>query len=205
MTDLDVVRAVIEYLERYGYWTVGAALLLENAGVPVPGETILLVASVFANTHHTLSLPAIIVVGIAAAAMGDNVGYAVGHWGGRPLLDRYSRFFRMHPESIRRGERLLERYGAVAVFLARFIFGLRIVAGPMAGVLKMPWRRFLVFNALGAVTWVTVIASIGYLFGRHLPRLLASMRTVNGLLTLAAVGVVVMFWKRIVARIGSSL
>jgi membrane-associated protein len=205
VTDLDVVRAVIEYLERYGYWTVGAALLLENAGVPVPGETILLVASVFANTHHTLSLPAIIVVGIAAAAMGDNVGYAVGHWGGRPLLDRYSRFFRMHPESIRRGERLLERYGAVAVFLARFIFGLRIVAGPMAGVLKMPWRRFLVFNALGAVTWVTVIASIGYLFGRHLPRLLASMRTVNGLLTLAAVGVVVMFWKRIVARIGSSL
>ncbi len=204
MTDVDIVQAVSAYLERYGYWSVGAALLIENAGVPVPGETILLVASVFANTHHTLSLPLIILVGIVAATMGDNIGYAAGFWGGRPLLERYSRFFRLHPESIRRGERLFERFGAWAIFLARFIFGLRILAGPMAGVLKMPWRRFVLFNALGAVTWVSVIASIGYLFGKHLPGLLASMRTVNVVVTVAAVGVVVLCWKRILARISGT-
>jgi membrane-associated protein len=201
----DLVQQLNGYFQHYGYWTLALALLLENAGVPVPGETILIVASVLANTRHTLSLPMIVLVGTVSATLGDNIGYVAGHWGGRPLLDRYSRFFRMHPDVVRRGEKVFERYGAVTVFFARFIFGLRIIAGPLAGVLKMDWWRFALFNVLGAVTWVSVIATIGYEFGHHLPALLSSMRTVNIVLTACAVALVALFWRRIVARLGDTL
>jgi membrane protein DedA with SNARE-associated domain len=156
---------------QYGYWAVGAALLLENAGVPVPGETILLLASFLAYSQHELRLPWIIAVATIAATLGDNLGFALGYYGGRPLLLRYQSIFRIKNATITRGEELFAKYGALTVFFARFVFGMRIVAGPMAGVLRMSWRKFLIFNFLGALVWVTVISSVGYLFGRHWNRL----------------------------------
>jgi membrane protein DedA with SNARE-associated domain len=156
---------------QYGYWAVGAALLLENAGVPVPGETILLLASFLAYSQHELRLPWIIAVATIAATLGDNLGFALGYYGGRPLLLRYQSMFRIKNATITRGEELFAKYGALTVFFARFVFGMRIVAGPMAGVLRMSWRKFLIFNFLGALVWVTVISSVGYLFGRHWNRL----------------------------------
>ena len=165
---LDLLRnAVVDY----GYWAVAAALLLENAGVPAPGETILLLASFLAYSQEELQLGWIIVVATIAATLGDNLGFALGYYGGRPLLSRYQSIFRVRASTLERGERLFARYGAVTVFFARFIFGMRIVAGPMAGVLRMSWRRFLVFNFLGAAVWVTVISGAGYLFGQHWHRL----------------------------------
>lgn len=172
---LKMDRSIIELLRSavvdYGYWAVGAALLLENAGVPAPGETILLLASFLAYSQHELQLGWIIVVATIAATLGDNLGFALGYYGGRPLLSRYQSIFRVQASSLERGERLFARYGAVTVFFARFIFGMRIVAGPMAGVLRMSWRRFLIFNFLGAAVWVSVISGAGYLFGRHWHRL----------------------------------
>ncbi|MGZ4732470.1 MAG: DedA family protein [Terriglobales bacterium] len=165
---LDLLRNAVV---QYGYWAVGAALLLENAGIPVPGETILLLASFLAYSEHDLRLPWIIVVATVAATLGDNLGFALGFYGGRPLLLRYQSLFRIKGATIHRGEDLFAKYGAVTVFFARFVFGMRIIAGPMAGVLRMPWRRFLVFNFLGAAVWVSVISSVGYLFGRHWNRL----------------------------------
>ncbi|MGB8062084.1 MAG: DedA family protein [Candidatus Sulfotelmatobacter sp.] len=156
---------------QYGYWAVGAALLLENAGVPAPGETILLLASFLAYSQHELELGWIIVVATVAATLGDNLGFALGYYGGRPLLERYQSIFRVRASSLEQGERLFARYGAVTVFFARFIFGMRIVAGPLAGVLRMPWRKFWLFNFLGAAIWVTVISGAGYLFGQHWHRL----------------------------------
>ncbi len=156
---------------QYGYWAVGAALLLENAGVPAPGETILLLASFLAYSQHELQLGWIIVVATVAATLGDNLGFALGYYGGRPLLGRYQSLFRVRASRLKQGERLFARYGAVTVFFARFIFGMRIVAGPVAGVLRMPWRRFFVFNFLGAAVWVTVVSGAGYLFGQHWHRL----------------------------------
>src|ERR1700724_4662324 len=130
------------FVADYGYWAVALALLCENAGIPVPGETTLLLASFLAYSEHRLHLGWIIVVGTCAATVGDNIGYAFGHYGGRPLLDRYQRFFRIQPATMQRGENLFEHYGAAAVFFARFIFGLRVFAGPLAGVLRMRWRAF---------------------------------------------------------------
>ena len=182
------------YLALWGYWAVGAALLLENAGLPVPGETILLLASFMAYSEHKLALPWIIVVGLCAATLGDNIGFAIGSYGGRPLLERYQRTLRIRPAVIARGEELFARYGAATIFVARFIAGLRIIAGPLAGVLRMPWRKFLIFNFLGAVLWVTVIASVGYLFGKHWDALVDLVQDANLAVAIVVVVVCVFFW-----------
>lgn len=185
------------FFQSYGYWTVAIALLLENAGVPVPGETILLFASFVAYSKGTLFAPYIILVGVAAATLGDSVGYFIGYRGGRPLLERYGRFFRIHrAETMQRGEKLFERHGAPAIFFARFIFGMRIIAGPLAGVLRMPWKKFVVFNFLGAVAWVTSVTLVGYFFGSEWPALLRLMQRLDFIIFAAAVIIVLLLWWR---------
>jgi len=185
---LDLLR---DFLAHYGYWAVAATLLLENAGLPLPGETVLLLAS-FSAYSHQLTLAYVILVAIAAATLGDNIGFAIGHFGGRPLLSRYIKTFRISHAAILRAEHLFERYGAATVFFARFIAGLRIVAGPLAGVLRMHWKRFAIFNFLGATVWVIVISTVGYFFGRHwsaVERVVGRAETVFAIL-----GVAVLFW-----------
>jgi LPXTG-motif cell wall-anchored protein len=192
-----VFEHIRQFLIHWGYWGVAAFLLLENAGVPLPGETVLLLASVLAFKSHELRLPWIIVVGTIACTAGDNIGYLIGSAGGRPLLERWKNFFHVKDEHIHSAEELLHRYGPVAIFFARFIAGARIVAGPLAGVLRMHWKTFALFNFLGALTWVTVIASLGYLFGSQLDRLLATVKHVElALLILLLIGLAVYLWRR---------
>lgn len=189
----DLLRSA---LAHYGYWAIAGALLLENAGVPVPGETVLLLASFLAYSERSLQLPWIIMVGTVAATLGDNVGYAIGHYGGRRLLDRYRNIFRVSDEAVARGERLFLRYGAVTILFARFVFGMRVIAGPMAGVLRMPWKKFAVFNFLGAGLWVTVISVLGFAFGSRWKLLMQFMKRFD--LALVAVFVVIiaaMWWR----------
>lgn len=162
-----ILQLLQGYFGRHGYWTVAVVLLLENAGVPVPGETVLLLAGFLTFSQHHFRLPWVIAVGVAAATFGDNLGYAIGSYGGRPLLNRYRQFFHIAPAQIAQGERLFEKHGPVTVFFARFLFGMRIITGPLAGVLRMPWKKFALFNFLGALAWVTVVACAGYLFGRQ--------------------------------------
>ena len=192
-TILDVLRnAVVEY----GYWAVGVALLLENAGIPVPGESILLLASFMAYSEQELELSWIMVVATIAATIGDNLGFAIGYHGGRPLFSRYQSIFRIQKATLERGERLFERFGAATVFFARFVFGMRIIAGPMAGVLRMPWRRFAIFNFLGAAVWVSVISSAGYFFGRHFERLEQGMKRFDVVVVIVVVLVAIFLWWR---------
>jgi membrane protein DedA with SNARE-associated domain len=187
-----------ELIANYGYWAVGGALLLENTGIPVPGETILLLASFLSYSRDELQLPYIILIGVCAATLGDNLGFAIGYRGGRPLLDRYRATFRISQETIFRGERLFDQYGAVTIFFARFIFGLRVIAGPLAGVLRMPWKRFAVFNFLGALLWVSVISFVGYKFGKHWDVLVDYLERLNvGFLVAAAIAVFILWrWRR---------
>ncbi len=189
----DFLRSAVAH---YGYWAVAVALLVENAGIPVPGETILLLASFLAYSQHELSLPWIIVVATMAATLGDNLGFALGHYGGRSLLMRYQRVFRIQDETVARAEGLFARFGAPTVFFARFVFGMRILAGPLAGVLRMPWRKFLAFNFLGAGLWVTVISAVGYLFGQHFGRLEREIRRFDLLLAIVVLlGLAVWWWR----------
>ena len=147
-----------DFFTTHGYWALALTLLLENAGIPLPGETMLLFASFLAFENEGLNLGLIIVVATVACTLGDNLGYWIGNRGGRPLLHRYQKVFRVSDDRIARGEKMFERFGPVTVFFARFVFGMRVLAGPLAGVLRMPWRRFVLFNFLGAVVWVTCVS-----------------------------------------------
>jgi membrane protein DedA with SNARE-associated domain len=177
------------FFEHHGYLTVFFALMIENAGIPVPGETILLFASFLAFDEGSMRLPWIICIGIVACTTGDNIGYWVGRRGGRPLLERYQKLFRISDRSIERGERLFDRFGSITIFFARFVFGMRIIAGPLAGVLRMRWSRFALFNFLGAAAWVSIVSTIGYLFGEHWNHLIRFIGRANLILFVIAIGV----------------
>ena len=156
----------------------------------------LLLASFLAYSEHDLQLVWIVVVATVAATFGDNLGFALGYYGGRRLFDHYRSFFRIPPDTIARGEELFFRFGAVTIFFARFVFGLRIVAGPLAGVLRMPWRKFLIFNALGAAFWVAVISGAGYLFGKHWQVLERTIQRFDYAVGVAAILAIAFWWKR---------
>jgi len=185
-------------LETWGYWAVLVALLGENAGIPLPGETILLFASFLAYKGEHLQIHWIILVGTVACTIGDNIGYWIGHYGGRPLLERWKRFFRIDDEDIAKGEQFLVRRGWFAIFIARFIAGMRIAAGPMAGVLCMPWKKFVSANFCGAAVWVTTIALVGYAFGSKSDELLAFLDRLNEVVLVGVVvaGVGWYLWRR---------
>ena len=191
-----IFHSLRTFVADYGYWAVALALLCENAGIPVPGETALLIASFLAFSEHKLHLGWIIVVATCAATLGDNLGYAIGYFGGRPLLDRYQSILRIPQRTLKNGEALFERYGAAAIFFARFVIGMRVFAGPLAGVLRMRWRAFVVFNVLGATVWVSVIASAGYLFGRHWRNLVRGMQRFNIAALIVALMVILFLWWR---------
>jgi membrane protein DedA with SNARE-associated domain len=190
-------------LVHYGYWAVAALLLLEGAGLPLPGETILLLASFLAYSEHELQLPWVIVVGTVASTLGGEFGFALGQRGGRPLIERYRHVFSIRAETVERGDRLFERYGAAAVFLGRFLFGMRVLASLLAGALHMPWRKFVVFNFLGAAVWVSAICGAGYLFGGHWGRLAHDLGRVDLLVGIVVVVAGVWLWWRSRNKIGT--
>jgi len=191
---------VMEFLRHavahYGYWAVAAMLLIENIGVPVPGETTLLMASFLAYSERDLQLSWIIVVGTLVTALGGSLGFALGCWWGRPLLAPYQSAFRIRSQALARGERLFSRFGATTIFFARFVFGLRIVAGPLAGVLRMPPRKFLIWNFLGAAVWVSAVSSAGYLFGQHWHRLERAIKRFDIAVVILVLLAAAWWWRR---------
>ena len=192
----SVSHFVRTFVVDYGYWAVALMLLCENAGLPVPGETTLLVASFLAYSEHKLQLGWIVTIGTLAATVGDNLGFVLGHYGGRALLERYHDFLRIPQSARARGEQLFARYGSCTIFFARFVFGMRVIAGPLAGVLGMPWRAFAIYNFLGAVVWVSFIAAAGYLFGRHWRALVRNLTRFNIAILVVVVCVVLYLWWR---------
>jgi membrane protein DedA with SNARE-associated domain len=190
---LEVLRG---FLVHYGYWAVAATLVLENAGLPVPGETVLLLASFLAYSEHLLRLPILILIGTIAATFGDNIGFLIGYRGGRPLLEKYQHIFRIRPKTLFRAEQIFQRYGAGTIFFARFVFGLRMIAGPLAGVLRMPWKQFALFNFLGASLWVSVICTVGYLFGQHWQNLMTLFGRIDILIAIMAALIIFYLWRR---------
>jgi len=196
-----MTQSILDFLRRavveYGYWAVAGTLLLENAGIPLPGETILLLASFLAYSERQLDLVTIMIVATIAATVGDNLGFAFGYYGGRPLFERYRSFFRIRQATFERGEKLFARFGAATVFFARFVFGMRVIAGPLAGVLRMPWRKFLVYNFLGAAVWVVVISGIGYLSGRHWERVESALKRLDAGVAIAVLLLAgIVWWRR---------
>jgi membrane protein DedA with SNARE-associated domain len=154
-------------LNHYGYWAILVLVLLEDFGIPVPGETVLIAAAIYAG-HGELNVVAVGVIAFAAAVAGDNIGFAIGHFGGRPLALRWGRYIHLTAERLDRAESFFNRHGGKIIVVARFIEGLRQTNGIIAGISGMHWLRFVVFNAIGAALWVGTWVSLGYLAGDHI-------------------------------------
>ena len=162
-----ILAQLAPVLDHYGYLAVGGFIALEDFGIPVPGETILIAGAVYAGAGR-LSILAVSLIAFLAAVVGDNIGYAVGFFGGRALVLRYGKYVRLTSERLDKAEQFFDRHGAIVVTCARFIEGLRQANGIVAGTMRMRWWRFLAFNALGAGLWVGLWVSIGYLAGSHI-------------------------------------
>ncbi len=191
-----IVETVRHFLVAWGYWAVVLGLLAEDAGLPLPGETILIFAAFLSYRNHQLSLWWIILAGIAAATAGDNIGYWVGRKGGRKLVEAHRKVFRLKRETLNDGEKLMQKHGEKTIFFARWIWGMRTLAGPVAGTLKMRWERFFLWNFLGACTWVTAIALIGFAFGSHFHTLLAFFKKVDIAVMSGVAAVSIFLWIR---------
>jgi membrane protein DedA with SNARE-associated domain len=162
-----VLHSLEPVLNEYGYAAVVGLVLLEDFGVPVPGETVLILASVYAGLGR-LNIVLVAVLGFIGAVVGDNIGFAVGHFGGRALVDRYGRYIFLTPARVERATGFFERHGGKVIVGARFIEGLRQANGIIAGTIGMHWARFVAFNALGAALWVGVWTAVGYASGPHI-------------------------------------
>jgi membrane protein DedA with SNARE-associated domain len=157
-----------DLLNTWGYGVVFAAMVLESAGLPLPGETVTLLAGYAAGSGH-LNLAGVIAAASSGAMVGDSIGYWVGRRAGWPLLLRVGRWLRQSPEQMEMLRLQFLNHAGKSVLLGRFVAVLRVVAGPMAGAVGMPYGRFLVFNCTGAVLWATTMVSLAWLGGRWIP------------------------------------
>jgi membrane protein DedA with SNARE-associated domain len=155
-------------VSQYGYAAVGVVVGLESMGIPLPGETILVLSAIYAGTHSDLHIAGVIAAAALGAILGDNVGYWLGREFGYPLLLRYGRHVGLTETRIKLGQYLFLRHGGKVVFFGRFIAVLRVLAAFLAGVNRMEWRSFLIANAAGGVLWSLVYGVGAYLFGSAL-------------------------------------
>ena len=151
-------------VEVWGYPILFLLVMAESGGVPLPGETALIVGAVLAS-QGKLQIELVIALAALAAIVGDNIGYLIGRKGGRWLLERPGPFYRQRRAVLEMGEPFFERHGPKAVFFGRFILGLRTWASWLAGATRMRWRTFLLWNALGGICWATAIGLIAYFLG----------------------------------------
>jgi membrane protein DedA with SNARE-associated domain len=152
---------LVDLFARYGYAVVFVGVLLENAGLPVPGETALLAGAALSRSG-TLFLPWVVATAIVAAILGDNIGFMIGRRGGRALVDRFGPKIGLSRPRVEQFDAFFDRHGAKTVFIARFVTGLRVFGAILAGTSGMPWGRFLVYNGTGAVAWATTFGAVGY-------------------------------------------
>ena len=180
-------------LGKYGYLVVGVSVAIESSGIPFPGETVLVTAAVYAGTGH-IAIAWVIVAAAAGAIIGDNLGYTAGRYGGRPLVERYGRYVHLRPEALGRAEQFFNRYGDRTVFFGRFVAVLRAWVAFLAGTNRMPWTRFLLFNAAGGIVWATGFGVLGFELGHNLPLLHTIERVIGiGGVAAAVVAVVVIY------------
>jgi membrane-associated protein len=135
-------------------------------------------------------------VGTLASTAGGELGFAMGRWGGSPLIERFREVFSIRREAVLRGEELFEKYGVGMVFLARFLFGMRVLASLLAGALHMPWKKFALSNFLGAAVWVSAICGAGYLFGGHWNRLAHDLKRFDLIVAIAIAAAFLLWWWR---------
>jgi membrane protein DedA with SNARE-associated domain len=196
-----LARNLDSVLATYGYLAVFFFVGIESIGIPVPGETMLVTAAIYAGTTGRLSIFWVIVASSAGAIVGDNIGYVIGRTGGYRLLKRYGRYIRLEENRLRLGQYLFHKHGPKVVFFGRFVSVLRIFAAFLAGVNQMHWRRFLIFNAAGGIIWSTIYGVAAYLLGQQLLRLSGPVDAALAVAGVIVIVAAIVFLRRNEARL----
>ena len=170
MTDLFSASYIHDLVQTYGLWLLLVVVMLESAGVPMPGETALITAALYAGSTHQIEIVWVILTAATAAIVGDNFGYLVGRSIGLRLLEKYGRYVHLTEARLKVGQYLFLRHGGKIVFFGRFVALLRAFAAVLAGANRMHWLPFVVMNGLGGITWATLLGGGAYLFGQQIEK-----------------------------------
>jgi membrane protein DedA with SNARE-associated domain len=188
--------ALDHLLQTFGYWAVLVFVLVESIGVPFPGETMLIAASVYAGSTHRLDIALVIAAAATGAILGDNFGYAIGREGGYRVLRRYGRYVRLDDRKLKVGQYLFLKHGGKVVFFGRFVSILRTYAAFLAGVDRMPWRRFVLYNASGGIVWASIYGVGAYAIGKAAAQVAGTVGVAVGIAAAAVVVAALVFlWR----------
>ena len=160
-----LVETVRPYINHYGYWAIFFGVFLESLGLPVPGETLIIVAGLVA-AKGVLNFSWIVILTIIATFIANEISFAIGYWGGNNLLAKYGKYVFINETRLQALEDFMKRHGTKVVVIARFILGLRQINGFIAGTVKMPVVQFVMFNMIGAILWVGWWMGLSYYFGK---------------------------------------
>lgn len=185
---------------HYGVWAVALVVGLESLGLPLPGETVLILASVYAATHDG-NIAMVIAAATVGAIVGDNIGYSLGRGFGYPLLLKFGPYAGLGEDRIRLGQYLFMRHGGMVVFFGRFFAVLRFLAAFLAGVNRLKWSRFLVANALGAIVWASAVGLSAYTLGRDIHRFQGTFGVIGGIVAIGLLTALLVYLRRNEAKL----
>jgi membrane protein DedA with SNARE-associated domain len=185
-----------QLLQTWGLWVLFTVVTLEAIGIPMPGETALVSAAIYAGSTHELGIGWVILVASIGAIVGDNIGYLIGRRVGVPLVARWGRLLGLDEARMKVGQYLFLRHGGKIVFFGRFVAFLRTFAALLAGINRMHWSHFLLMNALGGVSWAALYGGGAYLFGSEIRRVAGPVSGLLLVVALAAVVAAIVFFRR---------
>lgn len=165
--DSELVQHI---LGTYGYWAIFCVVMCESAGIPLPGETILVTGAIYAGTTHNLDIRLVILAAASGAIIGDNIGFWIGREFGVHLLPRFGPKIGLDERKQKLGQYLFKKYGGAIVFIGRFIALLRVFAALLAGINRLKPTTFFIYNAAGGIVWATIFGMGGYLLGRGIEK-----------------------------------
>jgi membrane protein DedA with SNARE-associated domain len=195
--------SIAHLIHDYGLIVVAAVIALECVGLPFPGETVLILASIFAGTKHELNIFEVVLTAAGAAVVGQTIGYVIGREFGYWLLLRYGPYVRVTESRIKLGEYLFLRHGRKILIVARFVPVLRALAGILAGANRMPWQQFLLANIVGAIAWAALFGFAAYLLGRQIEAIAGPMVIVIGIVAVIVIALGIHFVSRHEAQLAA--
>lgn len=195
---MTVIQASIidQLLINFGYLAVFLAVGIESLGIPVPGETMLITASIYAGATHNLTIQGVIAASIAGAIIGDNIGYTIGSKGGYRFLLHHGQRLHVNQRHLKTARYLFDRYGGPVVFFGRFVSILRTYAAFLAGVSHMHWRRFFAYNAAGGIAWSVIFGLLGYYGQQAFKQLSTPVDIALGVLAVALIASLILYLRR---------
>jgi membrane protein DedA with SNARE-associated domain len=185
-----------DLIQAYGLWVLFTVVTLESMGVPLPGETALMTAGLYAGSTHQIGIASVVLVAASAAVIGDNIGYLIGRSIGIRLVVRYGKYVRLNESRLKVGQYLFLRHGGKIVFFGRFVAFLRTFAALLAGGNRMSWPHFLIMNALGGICWASLFGGGAYLFGAQVKRVTGPASLLLLLVALVLIAAGIQFFRR---------